>query len=100
MKIIDLRVPIEESPSETWVPEIDRQDHTAGSLIMQNIFNCSAKDLPGGLGWANDRITLMTHTGTHLDAPYHFHPMIEGRAAPLNSLHAKAFSLQNCLPSW
>ncbi len=81
MKIIDLSVPIEESPSETWTPEIDRQDHAAGSLIMQNIFNCSAEDLPGGLGWANDRITLITHTGTHLDAPYHFHPTTEGRPA-------------------
>ena len=48
---------------------------------MQNIFNCSAEDLPDGLGWANDRVTLFTHSGTHLDAPYHFHPTTEGRAA-------------------
>ena len=30
-------------------------------------------DLPDGEGWAIEWIKLMTHNGTHLDAPYHFH---------------------------
>lgn len=30
-------------------------------------------DLPEGEGWAIEWIRLMTHNGTHLDAPYHFH---------------------------
>ena len=30
-------------------------------------------DLPDGEGWAIEWIRLMTHNGTHLDAPYHFH---------------------------
>src|SRR5207247_4705662 len=29
--------------------------------------------LPDGEGWAIEWIRLMTHNGTHLDAPYHFH---------------------------
>jgi kynurenine formamidase len=99
MRFIDLSVPIEEGPSETWKPEIDRQDHAAGSVVMQNIFNCSAEDLPKGLGWANDRITLITHSGTHLDAPYHFHPTAEGKPSltidqvPLEWCFADAFVL-------
>ena len=30
-------------------------------------------DLPGGEGWAIERLRIVTHNGTHLDAPYHFH---------------------------
>ncbi len=99
MKLVDLSVPIEESPSEPFKVEIDRQDHRAGSAVMQGIFNCSEKDLPGGLGWANDRLTLITHAGTHLDAPYHFAPTAEGKPArtidqiPLEWCFSDAFVL-------
>jgi kynurenine formamidase len=30
-------------------------------------------DLPDGEGWAVEFVQLITHNGTHLDAPYHFH---------------------------
>ncbi|MEI9982205.1 MAG: cyclase family protein [Aliidongia sp.] len=30
--------------------------------------------LPQGKGWAVERVQLSTHNGTHLDAPYHYHP--------------------------
>jgi kynurenine formamidase len=33
-----------------------------------------AEDLPEGQGWAVERVTLSTHNGTHLDAPWHYHP--------------------------
>lgn len=80
-KIIDLSVPIEEGPSEMTEPDIVRENHEAGSRIMQSVFQCTEGDLPGGLGWANEHITLMTHTGTHLDAPYHFAPTSEHKEA-------------------
>jgi kynurenine formamidase len=35
------------------------------------------EQLPGGLGWAVEFITLTTHSGTHLDAPYHYHPTMD-----------------------
>jgi kynurenine formamidase len=34
--------------------------------------------LPGGEGWGNETITLRTHSGTHLDAPYHYHSTMNG----------------------
>jgi kynurenine formamidase len=38
----------------------------------------SAQQLPGGLGFAAfERVTLTTHNGTHLDAPWHFHPTMD-----------------------
>jgi kynurenine formamidase len=33
----------------------------------------SREDLPDGEGWAVESVQLITHNGTHLDAPYHFH---------------------------
>jgi kynurenine formamidase len=30
------------------------------------------EDLPDGEGWAVEQVNLITHNGTHLDAPYHF----------------------------
>jgi kynurenine formamidase len=32
------------------------------------------EDLPDGQAWAVEVVQLITHNGTHLDAPYHFHP--------------------------
>jgi kynurenine formamidase len=35
------------------------------------------KDLPGGVGWSLEILTLSTHSGTHLDAPWHYHPTMD-----------------------
>jgi kynurenine formamidase len=34
-----------------------------------------------GLGWAVEEIRAVTHTGTHVDAPYHYAPTSEGKPA-------------------
>jgi kynurenine formamidase len=34
-----------------------------------------------GLVWAHERVTLTTHSGTHIDAPYHYHPTSGGNPA-------------------
>ncbi len=31
-------------------------------------------DLPDSAAWAVEQVNLSTHNGTHLDAPYHYHP--------------------------
>lgn len=80
-KFIDLSVPIEMSPSEPFQPEIIHQDHKIGAAVMKGIFGCEDSDLPDGLGWANDTLKLITHAGTHLDAPYHYFPTAEGKPA-------------------
>jgi kynurenine formamidase len=33
-----------------------------------------ADELPDAQGWAMETVQLSTHNGTHLDAPYHYHP--------------------------
>ena len=57
----------------------ERHEDTAEYMMMR--FECARADLPGGLGWANEYVTLGTHVGTHMDAPWHYHPVSEGKKA-------------------
>jgi len=85
-RIIDLSVAIEPglpSDPEMMIPQVDYADHTAGAEQMEQFFPGLKKEqLPEGLGWALEYVTLTTHSGTHLDAPYHYHPhMDKGKPA-------------------
>jgi kynurenine formamidase len=85
-RLVDLSITLEGGlPSDppNMIPTIDYLGHEAGAEQMAAFFAGVRKDqLPGSLGWAVERITLATHSGTHLDAPYHYHPtQDQGRAA-------------------
>ncbi|MHB9155583.1 MAG: cyclase family protein, partial [Endomicrobiales bacterium] len=41
----------------------------------------AVEDFPEGMGLANEEILLDTHSGTHLDAPWHFGPAVAGARA-------------------
>jgi kynurenine formamidase len=78
---VDLSISIETGlPSDPpmMIPKIDYIDHILGADSMQEFFPGVKKEqLPGGLGWALEFMTLTTHSGTHLDAPYHYHPTMD-----------------------
>ena len=80
-RFIDLSVSIEsELPSDPpmMIPKIDYVDHKQGAEQMKDFFpGVTTEQLPGGLGWALEFLTLTTHSGTHLDAPYHYHPTMD-----------------------
>jgi len=77
-RIVDLSITIEtDLPSDPpgMIPKIEYLDHQVGAKVMELFFpGLQASQLPGGLGWAVESVTLGTHSGTHLDAPYHYHP--------------------------
>ena len=77
-RIIDLSVPMEPTPGAQAV-ELVHHIHEEGSTGMKNVFGCTDEDLPQGLGWATDTLTLGTHAGTHVDAPWHYAPTSEGK---------------------
>jgi kynurenine formamidase len=80
-RLIDLSIAIEpDLPSDppNMIPQIQYSDHDEGAKGMKNYFpGITEADLPGGLGWAVETLTLTTHSGTHLDAPYHYHPKMD-----------------------
>jgi kynurenine formamidase len=80
-RLVDLSISIEPGlPSDPpmMIPQIQYLDHAAGAEQMTEFFpGISKEQLPGGLGWAVEFLTLTTHSGTHLDAPYHYHPTMD-----------------------
>ncbi len=81
MKIFDISVPTEESPSEPIPLKVEHQDHKASAAFMASFFEATVDDLPEGNGWANDTVTLISHAGTHVDAPWHYYPTCRGQPA-------------------
>ena len=79
---VDLSLTIEDGlPSDPpeLIPKIEYLDHEAGVESMKTFFpGLKNDDLPGGLGWAVEFVHLATHSGTHLDAPWHYHPTMDG----------------------
>ncbi len=61
-------------------PQITYQKHHDTMPEMGHFFpGVDAEHVPGGEGFAAvETITLTTHNGTHLDAPWHFHPTMNG----------------------
>ena len=80
-RFIDLSIGIEHGlPSDPtmMIPKIEYIDHDKGAEQMLDFFPGIRKDqLPQSLGWAIEFIKLTTHSGTHLDAPYHYHPTMD-----------------------
>ncbi len=80
-RFIDLSISIEaDVPSDPpmMIPQVVYSDHAAGADQMKEFFpGIETDQLPDGLGWAVEMLTLSTHSGTHLDAPYHYHPLMD-----------------------
>lgn len=77
-RLIDISVPLQNDvaadPPGTG-PRISYIDHQQSLPQMLPFFaGLKAEDLPDGQGWAVEAVQLSTHNGTHLDAPWHFHP--------------------------
>ncbi len=81
IEIIDLSVPTEESPSEALSLKVVHQSHKDTAPVLAKFFGCEEKDLRDGLGYANDAVEMISHSGTHLDAPWHYAPLSEGKQA-------------------
>ncbi|MDQ7826450.1 MAG: cyclase family protein [Candidatus Eremiobacteraeota bacterium] len=85
-RIVDLSIAIESDlpgdPPGT-IPKVEYRDHAAGREAMKEFFpGITRESLPSGLGWAVETVSMGTHSGTHLDAPYHYHPTMDrGRPA-------------------
>lgn len=82
MKLIDLARPLENTDFADppgLGPKITYMAHDETAEQMLSFFpGVTRDDLPAGEGWAIENVTISTHNGTHLDAPYHFHSTMDG----------------------
>ena len=72
---IDLSLSLDAVESERVPVTIRRVSHEEGARQMSEIFGVPGHSLPDGLGWAGEELTLITHAGTHMDAPWHYGPL-------------------------
>jgi kynurenine formamidase len=82
MRIVDLSVPLVDGlpvDPPPQIPKIQYMNHKDTAKQMSEFFKgATEKDLPEGNGWAVESVVLGTHSGTHLDAPWHFYPTQNG----------------------
>jgi kynurenine formamidase len=80
-RIIDLSVSMRSgiaSDPPGYEPQITYIDHDQSVDDITRMYGGLTRDqLPEGKGWAVEQIKLTTHSGTHLDAPWHYHPTMD-----------------------
>jgi kynurenine formamidase len=84
MRIVDLSHTIETLPQDLpsfMRVEVGYSDHGAGALDMENAFGVPPRLLRNQEGPAGDRLSIGTHAGTHVDAPWHYNSTIQGEPA-------------------
>jgi len=76
-RFIDISVPLNNTAVADMPgsgPKITYNTHEDASALLAGFPGLKREDLPDGQGWASETITLITHSGTHVDAPWHYHP--------------------------
>ncbi|MFC7228600.1 cyclase family protein [Salinirubellus salinus] len=87
-ELVDLSIGIEpDAPSEPFPGSVEYHSHEDGAeLLAENLHglgieDVDAADFPDGIGLAWEEVHAITHTGTHLDAPWHYGPESGGEPA-------------------
>jgi kynurenine formamidase len=82
VKLIDLSIPLEGGENRQWPRvKVHHQGHKANRWLILFYLGLPFSYLKNRLAWANDRLTLSSHSGTHLDAPWHYSPIVAGKPA-------------------
>lgn len=79
--MIDLSVPIRNTPEGVSPVEITRYSHEYSVEVLLKPHGLEASDLPDGKFFATERLSLRTHIGTHVDSPWHYGPTSDNRPA-------------------
>jgi kynurenine formamidase len=96
MRIIDLSATIAPSRPDA-LPfervEIRSSSHAEGAAQVEGLLHVPPSLLRDGEGWAVEEFTrLATHSVTHVDAPWHYNSVIQGkRAATIDELPLEWF---------
>ncbi len=85
MKIVDLSKTIRYDKQDPWFMriKIKHKPHRKSLFLIRYFLGLKKKYFPKNWqGWADDKIVGMgVHATTHIDAPWHYHPVIAGQKA-------------------
>jgi len=100
-RFVDLSIYLENdvmSDPPGFGPKITYMDHEKGAEDFTQLLPGSTKeDFPDGEGAAAEWVTLTTHCGTHLDAPWHFHSTMDSHfGEPKESITIDQVPLEWC----
>ncbi|MGY9054491.1 MAG: cyclase family protein [Alphaproteobacteria bacterium] len=74
-RLIDISIPLTNDivcDPPHMKPHIEYHDHQQTAAAMAEYMGVAVSDLPNGEYAAVEQVTLSSHNGTHLDAPYHY----------------------------
>ena len=101
MKFVDLSIPIINADEAIFdppltAPKIEYTDHDTGATQMAFAFPKLKPEqhLPDGKGWAVENITISTHSGTHMDSPWHFAPIQDKEIGQKKAMTIDEFPLE------
>jgi kynurenine formamidase len=84
-RFVDISVALKSgiaSDPPRMLPSINYLDHHATAPMLAKEFGIDVSALPEGEYAAVEQVTISTHNGTHLDAPYHFFSRMNERSVP------------------
>ena len=101
MKFIDLSIPVINTDEMVFdppltQPKIEYSSHDRGAEEMKGVFMKlnPEEHLPVGKGWAIEMVTINTHSGTHMDAPWHFAPIQDREIGEKKAMTIDEFPLE------
>ncbi len=82
-RFVDLSIYLENdvaSDPPGMGPHIEYENHDQSMPVFEKLIpGLKAEVFADGKAAAAEHVRLSTHNGTHLDAPYHFHPTMDGK---------------------
>jgi kynurenine formamidase len=99
-RLIDISIALDNdtiADPPSMRPSITYTSHEASAVdLIASFPGMTANQLPDSMGWAVEQINLSTHNGTHVDAPWHYHPTMDGgkRAIAIDEVPLEWFMQQ------
>lgn len=81
MRIVDLSVSIEKELKDPLPFSIEFESHLEGAEFGTKLAGVEKEAFPEGMALAGETLTITSHAGTHVDAPWHYWPTSEGKPA-------------------
>jgi kynurenine formamidase len=84
-QLIDISVTLDDKPMTPshHRPKIDYKKHDETWAGFLNYYpGVKPEQVVDGQAWAVETVTLLTHSGTHMDSPWHYHPTMNHALKP------------------